>query len=280
MRPGKAMTAHDANNKMKGLLRQLETLKSLLVAFSGGVDSTFLLAVAHQVLGDRVLAVTAVSPLHPLRERKSAIRFVEGRHIMHRVLQSDEMERPEFLANGPDRCYWCKHALFLRLLNFAEKKNIESVAHGANFDDLDDYRPGSQAARELGIIAPLYDACMTKEDIRFLSRKMGLPTWNKPALACLATRIPYGEPVTEQRLQMVEKAEEFLLAEGFRQCRVRHHGPVARIEVEQGEIQKICDGMLRKKIVDQFRKIGFLQVAVDLEGYSSGSMNRGHTGKE
>ncbi len=156
------MPEHDANDKMKHLLRQLETLDSLLVAFSGGVDSAFLLAVAHQVLGDRVLAVTAASPLHPLREQKGAIRFAEERHIAHMVVQSDEMALPRFLANGSDRCYWCKQALFLRLLRIAEKKGIGPVAHGANFEDLDDYRPGFKAARELGIIAPLLDARMTK----------------------------------------------------------------------------------------------------------------------
>lgn len=263
-----------ARHKRERLIERLEAMDSLLIAFSGGVDSTFLLALAHQVLKDRVLAVTAVSPVHPLRERMEAIAFVRERKIGHILVETEEMRMAQFLANRPDRCYWCKKALFQKLLIIAEEKGLKQVVHGANFDDLDDYRPGSRAAEESGIAAPLLEVCMTKEDIRHLSREMSLPTWDKPPSACLASRIPYGEPVTDQKLVMIERAEECLLDLGFKQCRVRHHGAVARLELEGKEAQRVFEVELRKRIIEGFREIGFIHIAVDLEGYVSGSMNR------
>ena len=178
-----------AQHKKEKLIERLEGVDSLLIAFSGGVDSTFLLALAHQVLKDKVLAVTAVSPLHPLRERKEAIAFARERKIGHIILETEELRMAEFLANRPDRCYWCKKALFQRLLTIAGEKGLQQVVHGANFDDLDDYRPGFRAAEECGIAAPLLDVRMTKEDIRLLSREMSLATWDKPPLACLVSRL-------------------------------------------------------------------------------------------
>ena len=264
----------DAASKKENLIHYLEKLDSLLVAFSGGVDSTFLLALSHQTLMDKVVAVTESSTTYPSREREEAIKFTKDRGIEHIVFQADETSIAEFVSNAPDRCYHCKKSLSKNLLNIAKQKRISHVAYAANLDDLSDYRPGMDAAREMGIIAPLVDAHLSKEEIRFLSKEMGLPTWDKPAMACLASRIPYGEPITTKKLKMVEEAEDFLADQGFRQYRVRHHGSVARIEVAGSEIEKITGPELRENIVKKFRQIGFYHIAVDLEGYFSGSMNR------
>jgi uncharacterized protein len=264
----------DATSKKENLIHYLEKLDSLLVAFSGGVDSTFLLALSHQTLMDKVVAVTESSTTYPSREREEAVKFTKDRGIEHIVFQADETSIAEFVSNAPDRCYHCKKSLSKNLLNIAKEKSISHVAYAANLDDLSDYRPGMDAAREMGIIAPLVDAHLSKEEIRFLSKEMGLPTWDKPAMACLASRIPYGDPITTEKLKMVEEAEDFLADQGFRQYRVRHHGSVARIEVAGSEIKKVTDPELRKNIVEKFRQIGFYHIAVDLEGYFSGSMNR------
>jgi len=263
-----------AITKKNNLIHHMEKCGSLLVAFSGGVDSTFLLAIAHQALSDKVLAVTESSPTYPSRELDAAINFTKERGIAHLVFQADETSIAEFVSNAPDRCYHCKKFLSNALLEIAKKRNISHVAYAANMDDLVDYRPGIGAAREMGIISPLVDAQIYKEEIRYLSKKMGLPTWNKPAMACLASRIPYGEPITAEKLKMVEEAEDFLSDLGFRQYRVRHHGSVARIEVENSEIIKIVEPKLRKTIVQKFRQIGFYYVTIDIEGYMSGSMNK------
>lgn len=264
-----------ARSKKEKLIEHLRGLDSVLVAFSGGVDSTFLLALAHQVLGERTVAATATSSTYPFHEREEAIKFARDRGIQHIIFPSDETSAPEFLANSPDRCYYCKGSLCQELIKMATARGIKYVAHGANMDDLRDYRPGLKAAKEMGIIAPLIDAQLNKEEIRFLSKEMGLPTWDKPGMACLASRIPYGEVITEEKLKMVEEAEAFLSMNGFRQYRVRHHGTVARIEVEDSDISRFTEPGLRLKIVEKFRQIGFHHIAVDLEGYISGSMNRG-----
>ena len=268
------MDERAARLKKEKLIQYLKGLDSLLVAFSGGVDSTFLLALAHEALGDKVLAVTESSSTYPSRERQEAIQFAEERGIAHVVFQSDETLIPEFVSNAPDRCYHCKKALSQELVKIAEERGIEHVAYATNVDDLTDYRPGLKAADEMGIMAPLVEAQLNKEEIRFLSKEMGLPTWDKPAMACLASRIPYGYTITDKKLKMVEEAEAHLAESGFRQYRVRHHGSVARIEVEGSEIERINEANLRKSIVDKFKEIGFLHVAVDLEGYVTGSMNR------
>lgn len=260
--------------KKELLIRKLADLDSLVVAFSGGVDSTFLLALAHQILGEKVVAVTADSPTFPSREREEARRFTRERGIEHVVFSSGETDLPEFIANGPDRCYWCKKSVFQRVADIAGKRGIEHIAHAANTDDLNDYRPGMRASQEMGIEAPLVEVGLDKEEIRFLSEAMGLATWDKPAMACLASRIPYGDPVTPVKLRMVEEGEDFLVRNGFRQCRVRIHGTVARIELAESAIGSFLDAGLREKTLQRFKEIGFLHVALDLEGYVSGSLNR------
>lgn len=263
-----------ALKKKEDLIRRLKELDSLLVAFSGGVDSTFLLDLAHQVMGDRVLAATASSITYPFREREEAVKFTSERGIQHIVFRSDEASLPEFVSNGPDRCYHCKKFLCQSLIKIADENGLNFVAHAANLDDLNDYRPGLKAAEEMGIISPLRDAQLSKAEIRRLSKEMGLATWDKPAMACLASRIPYGSPITSEKLKMVNDAEEFLSRNGFKQFRVRHHGPVARIEVEGKDIAKVTESEFRKRLVSELRQIGFLHIAVDLEGYVSGSLNR------
>jgi len=268
------MDEEAARRKKQDLVSQLKKLDSLLVAFSGGVDSTFLLALAHQTLGEKVVAVTASSIIHPSREGEGAGEFARESGIRHLVVHSGEMSLPDFVANGADRCYHCKRHLLQALFKIARENGSEHVVHGATVDDLKDYRPGSRAASEAGAIAPLMDVQLSKEEIRFLSKEMGLPTWDKLPMPCLASRIPYGIPITEEKLRMVEEAEAFLVERGFRQVRVRHYGSVATIEVGSAEQPNIMDEGLREAIIEKFRGLGFEHVALDLEGYISGKMNR------
>ena len=263
-----------ARSKKDDLIHYIENLGSLIVAYSGGVDSTFLLAVAHQVLGENVLAATATSATYPSQEKEEAVQFATKQGINHVVFESDETCLPAFSENSPDRCYHCKKLLSQELLQIAKERGISNIALAANIDDLGDYRPGITAAEEMGMIEPLMEVKLTKEEIRFLSKEMALPTWDKPPMACLASRIPYGEPVTDEKLKMVEEAESFLARNGFWQFRVRHHGDVARIEVDISDLRKMMDKTLREKIVERFKEIGFLHIALDLEGYVTGSMNR------
>lgn len=263
-----------AEEKKAVLITKLQKLDSLLVAFSGGVDSAFLLAVAHEALGNNVLAVTAVSPIHPLRERVEAIEFAREKNIPHLLFSSRETDLPEFLTNSPDRCYHCKKALCHTLREIAKDRGIRHVAHGANVDDLDDFRPGLQAAVEAGIIAPLMDVNLGKTEIRRLSKSMGLSQWDKPSMACLASRLPYGSTITEKKLKMIEMAEAFLLNKGLKTLRVRHHGTVARIEVGASERHLIFNEAIRRDIIKKFRQLGFDHIALDLEAFASGKMNR------
>jgi pyridinium-3,5-biscarboxylic acid mononucleotide sulfurtransferase len=260
--------------KKTHLIDSLAKLDALLVAFSGGVDSALLLAAAYEALGKRVVAATAVSPIHPRREQEHAVAFARDRGIAHILFQTNELGIPEFVANHPDRCYYCKAALSKKLLRLAGERGIAHVAHGANMDDLTDYRPGLTAAKESGIMAPLMDAGLNKEEIRFLAKEMGLVEWDKPAMACLASRFPYGSPITEEGLQMVEDAETSLSDRGFWGVRVRHHGSVARIEIPAGDIERMMAGETRQEIVARLRQIGFKHIALDLEGYAAGKMNR------
>ncbi len=263
------------NEKKAELISRLSGLDSLLVAFSGGVDSTFLLAVAHKILGSRLIAVTAYSPVHPVREQNAACQLAQRMGVNHTLIRSEEMADPGFVSNLPDRCYRCKIQLFGHLLKMAADNGIRHVAHGVNLDDLKDYRPGLKAAEELQIKAPLVDAGLSKADIRELSREMGLTTWDKPAMACLASRIPYGTPLTVENLGMVEQAEQVLHDLGFRSCRVRHHGSLARLEVPPADFSEIVRRDVAVEIVSRLQGIGFIRIALDLEGYIQGSMNRG-----
>jgi uncharacterized protein len=264
-----------AHKKKQVLLDNLKSLDSLLVAFSGGVDSTFLLAVAREALGDKVLAVTAHSILYPQIEIEEAVAFAKSGGIEHVLLASEASHLPEFIANPPERCYFCKKYLFGQLKEIAAQRGIRSIAHAANMDDFEDFRPGWKAAVEMGAIAPLVDAGLTKEEIRFLSKEMGLGTWKKPSMACLASRVPYGEPITETKLRMIGEAEREIASHGFAQYRVRHHGPVARIELQASEMKRFMEPGIRDRVVARLKELGFLYVTLDLEGYVTGSMNRG-----
>ena len=260
--------------KSKKLSGDLSRMTSLLVAFSGGVDSTFLLAVAHEVMGDKVAAATAVSAIYSSGELEEAARFTREKGIRHFRIESDIVSLPEVAANNADRCYHCKKHICRALKEVAKEKRIANIAMAANMDDLEDYRPGMKAAEEEGILSPLLDAGLNKDEIRFLSKKMGLPSWDRQSMACLASRIPYGSPVTSEKLFMIDKAEQYLSEMNFRQYRVRHHGSLARIEVSASDIEKIAGEGFRNRIVEIFRKIGFDHVALDLEGYITGSLNR------
>jgi uncharacterized protein len=244
------------------------------VALSGGVDSAVLLAEAHAVLGNRVVAVTAHSPIHPDQEVADAAKIAIEFGVTHLIVDSGEIERADFLANTPQRCYICKKAVFGQLLALIRQHGIQHLAHGANVDDLGDYRPGLSAARELGVAAPLLDAGLTKEDIRQVARERGLFVWDKPAMACFATRFPYGTPISPKTVEQVKRAEQILAEAGFIGFRVRHHGDVARIEVPVDQLSRLVADPLRSRIVAQFSDIGFLHVCADLEGYVPGSLNR------
>jgi uncharacterized protein len=272
---GKDMYKNLAVEKKNALVFNLKGLPSLMVAFSGGVDSTFLLAVAAEALGKRVIAVTATSDVHPVTDIKNAKEFTRTHGIRHIMYESDEKNIPEFRANSPDRCYHCKKAICLKLKEFAKEHGITHIAHAINADDLSDYRPGIRAAKEMGLIAPLVDAGLTKEEIRYLSKEMVLTTWDHPSMACLASRIPYGEPITDEKISMVQRAEKILADAGVKQYRVRHHGTVARIEAATDDFFMFLSPPFRERIIKDFKSIGFLHIALDLEGYSSGSMNRG-----
>ncbi|MGI6686561.1 MAG: ATP-dependent sacrificial sulfur transferase LarE [Bacillota bacterium] len=260
--------------KLARLKENINSLQQLTVAFSGGVDSTFLLKVAHEVLKDRLLAVTARTTTFPDREFREAEDYVKCLGVNHRVLLFDEFQVPGFSDNPSDRCYLCKKELFSQIKKLSQENGIDHVADGSNQDDLSDYRPGMKALQKLGIISPLKEAGMTKNEIRVLSREMGLPTWNKPAFACLATRFPVGDKITREKLQMVDKAEEYLQGLGFLQVRVRCHSNLARIEVAKEARHKFFDADLMDQIAEEFIKIGFTYVSMDLQGYRTGSMNK------
>jgi len=259
--------------KLERLRERLRVIRSAAVAFSSGVDSTFLLRVAHEELGDRVVAVTARSHTFPKRELDEASAFCRAEGVRHEVIDSEELDIPGFAENPPDRCYHCKRELFSRLLAFARENGLAAVLEGSNIDDDGDYRPGRRAIRELGIVSPLHEVGLTKAEIRELSREMGLPTSDKPSFACLASRFPYGERITAAGLARVEKAEQWLLDAGFglRQLRVRSHGDMARIEVPPDDIPRLA--ARAAEIAAAFKDLGFAYVTLDLLGYRTGSMN-------
>lgn len=259
--------------KHKKLITILKEMEKVLVAFSAGVDSTFLLCCAKEALNGNVLAVTANSPSFPQREKEESIRLAEMLKTGHLIIDSEELEDPNYRKNPSDRCFYCKHDLFTRLTKIAREKNIYHVIDGANLDDTKDHRPGSKAAEKLSVRSPLKEAGLNKEDIRLLSREKNLPTWNKPAFACLASRIPYGTEITREKLSMVEQAEKILYDLGFSQCRVRHHNDLARIEVSKEQLHQFIKNRISEKIVTELKKIGYNYVTIDLEGYRTGRMN-------
>lgn len=263
----------EIESKLDRLKKHLKELESVAVAYSGGVDSTFLLKIAHDVLGDNVIAVTARSSTYPEREFLEAADFVQKTEIRHIVITSEELDIAGFADNPTNRCYYCKRELLAKVIAVAQSNNIRHVVEGSNVDDLGDYRPGRQAIRELGVSSPLKEAGFGKEDIRILSKKMNLPTWDKPAFACLASRFPYGQKITGDKLHVVDQAEQFLLDLGFRQVRVRHHGNIARIEVSGAERNKFFNTDLMDRIYEKFKHLGFMYTALDLRGYRTGSMN-------
>jgi uncharacterized protein len=267
--------ATDAPAEKEHALRDaLASLDSVIVAYSGGVDSAYLAYVASRTLGDRAVAVTADSPSYPERHRELAIRIARDFGLRHEIIHTSELDRPEYRANPANRCYYCKHELYTHLARIAELRHA-IVVDGNNADDRGDYRPGRQAAREFGVRSPLDDVDLTKDEIRELSRRAGLPTWDEPASACLSSRIPYHTEVTDQKLRTIERAEEALRALGFRVFRVRHHDDLARIEIARNEMARALEPETAAAIVQSLKAAGYKYVSLDLQGYRMGSLNEG-----
>jgi len=261
----------EKHERMKEVFR---TMGKVLVAYSGGVDSTLLLGVAQETL-DRgnVLAVTSLSPLYPERELDQAKKMVQSVGAKHLLVESNELEIKGFSKNPSNRCYFCKKELFKKLLEQAKSENIHFVVEGSTLDDDKDHRPGNQAVKELGIRSPLKEVGFTKMEVRELSKALGLPTWDKPSFACLASRFPYGEEITAKALEMVAEAEDFIFGLGFKQVRVRHYGSLARIEILKEEMKRLMKGSLREEVVSHLKGVGYKYVTLDLQGFRSGSMN-------
>ena len=260
-------------DKLDDLKEIISNMGSVIVAYSGGVDSAFLAITANQVLGRQALAVTAKSPSLAPAELKGALDLARRFGLNHRVIETNEVERPEYLANNPNRCFFCKDELYTHLTDLALTERLAWVANGTNSDDLGDFRPGLEAAKQYGVRSPLVEASLTKEEIRAFSKAMDLPVWDKPAQACLSSRIPYGTPVSVEVLTRIAQAEEFLKGLGLKQLRVRHHGTVARIEVPPEDFASLLSDETRNEITMRFKTIGYSYVTLDLNGFRSGSMN-------
>lgn len=274
--PGRSAALHDGSvalEKQQRLLEKLRQLDSLLVAFSGGADSAYLAWAAHVALGDRALAVTALSPSFSAFDREQAEGFVQHVGLRHEFIETHEVENPLYIANSPDRCYHCKAELFTELEKHMAPLGLAAVAYGINADDTHDFRPGHRAAAEHKVLTPLLDVGLRKDEVRELSRAAGLLTWDRPASACLASRIPYGTPVTPQRLSIVEQGEAILRELGFRQFRVRFHQELARIEIAPEELPRALDPQMAAVLARRLKQLGFTYVTLDLEGYRQGSLN-------
>lgn len=263
----------EQKKKLEALQTYLKGLGSVAVAFSSGVDSTFLLKVAHDMLKDHCIAVTAMSCSFPKRELEEAKAFCQKEGIRHIVVESEELEIEGFCQNPKNRCYLCKHELLEKIRQIAEKEGLAAIAEGSNLDDNGDYRPGLQAVAELGIKSPLRACDLDKQDIRVLSKLLGLPTWEKQSFACLSSRFVYGETISKEKLSMVDQAEQLLLDLGFHQVRVRIHGTIARIEILPAEFERLLQEENRKQIYTKLKELGFSYVTLDLLGYRTGSMN-------
>lgn len=263
----------ELQRKESALQERLRASGRLLVAFSGGVDSSYLAYAAHAALGEGALAVTAVSPSYPAHHREAAEQVVEAFGIPHRFIDTHEMSSADYRANRPDRCYHCKSELFRVMGDLCEELGFESVAYGVNTDDTSDFRPGHRAADERGVLSPFLDAALSKQEIRALSRAAGLPTADLPASACLSSRLPYGTEVTPERLRQVEEGEAALRELGFRQVRLRHHGDMARVEIDPSELSLALDSQMAARISAAIKPLGFKWVALDLDGYRTGSLN-------
>ena len=264
----------EATAKEVALQHTLSSIRSVIVAYSGGVDSAYLACVAHRTLGERAWAVTADSPSYPEHHRRLAVQIAAQFGLHHEVVRTSELERPEYRANPVNRCYYCKHELYTHLTRIAADRHA-TVVDGNNADDHGDYRPGRQAAREFGVRSPLDEVNLGKDDIRALSRRAGLPTWDEPASACLSSRIPYHTDVTDEKLRTIERAEQALRGLGFRVFRVRHHDELARVEIGPNEMPRALDPAISAAIVRELKAVGYRYVTLDLQGYRRGSLNEG-----
>jgi uncharacterized protein len=284
--PSGAAPVDQADAKQRRLFDLLATLDPVIVAFSGGVDSAYLGWAATRTLGSAALCVTADSPSYPDHHRQLALRIAREFGLAHEIVHTAELERLEYRANPVNRCYFCKHELYGTLTQMASARGFATIVDGTNADDRGDYRPGRQAAREFGVRSPLDEVGLTKDEIRDLSHRAGLPTWDEPASACLSSRIPYHSEVTDEKLRLIERSEEVLRAFGFRVCRVRHHdqdlteaarsqGPLARLEIGRDEMARALDPDMRDRIVSALRELGYQHVTIDLQGYRTGSLNEG-----
>ncbi|MBN1367927.1 MAG: ATP-dependent sacrificial sulfur transferase LarE [Dehalococcoidales bacterium] len=262
-------------NKLAKLTTILKEMRSVLVAYSGGTDSTFLTVTAHEVLGDKLMAVFAFSALTPLTERDEAKEIARQGGFRYKITSVNVMNNPDFTANSPDRCYYCRQELFRELKIIAEFEGLKWVADGMNHDDLTDYRPGRKSAVEAGIRSPLSEAGLTKTEIRMLSKEKGLPTWDKPASPCLASRIPYGTPVTADTLTKIAEGEKYLHSLGLGQLRLRHHGDIARLELDEKEMKPVMSNRIRHEIIEHLKSLGYKYVTLDMNGYRTGSLNIG-----
>ena len=262
-----------AAQKEEQLVRILSELKRVVIGFSGGVDSSYLAFMANRVLGPDALCVTAISPSYPSFQKKETAEFVMQFGLNHQVIESNELENPAYRENAPNRCYFCKSELFSKLWQLAKEGGYEAVLDGTNHDDLQDFRPGRQAASEYSVRSPLLEAQMTKLDIRELSQRSGLPTWEKPALPCLSSRFPYGTSISADRLSVVDQGETILRDFGFRIFRVRYHGELVRLEFDSSELPKALNMTMSNILLKRFKALGFKYVTLDLEGYRSGSLN-------